>query len=96
MTPLRKRMIEEMELRNFAPKTIELYVDNVAKFAKHFGKSPELLGEEHVREYLVYLVEERKLAWGTYTQALAALRYTAADAAKRLQLAASGRGLMAG
>ena len=62
MTPLRKRMIQEMELRNFAPKTIELYVDNVAKFAKHFGKSPELLGEEHVREYLVYLVEERKLA----------------------------------
>ena len=45
MTPLRQRMIEEMELRNFAPKTVALYVDNVAKFAKHFGKSPELLGE---------------------------------------------------
>ena len=44
MTPLRKRMIEEMELRNFAPKTIELYVDNVAKFAKHFGRNPGLLG----------------------------------------------------
>jgi integrase/recombinase XerD len=75
MTPLRKRMVEEMKLRNFAPKTIELYVDNVAKFAKHFGKSPELLGEEQVRQYLVHLVEERKLAWGTYNQALAALRY---------------------
>jgi integrase/recombinase XerD len=75
MTPLRKRMIEEMELRNFAPKTIQLYVDNVAKFAAHFHTSPERLGEEHVREYLVHLVEERKLAWGTYNQALAALRY---------------------
>ncbi len=75
MTPLRKRMIEAMELRNFAPKTIGLYVDNVARFAKHFGKSPELLGEEHVRQYLVHLVEEKKLAWGTYNQALAALRY---------------------
>jgi integrase/recombinase XerD len=64
MTPLRKRMIEEMELRNFASKTIALHVDNVAKFAKHFGKSPESLGEEHVRQYLVHLVEERKLAWG--------------------------------
>ncbi len=52
-----------------------LYVDNVAKFARHFGKSPELLGEEEVRQYLVYLVEERKLAWGSYTQALASLRY---------------------
>jgi site-specific recombinase XerD len=68
-------MIEEMELRNYAPKTIALYVDNVAKFAKHFGKSPELLGHEHLREYLVHLVQERKMAWGTYTQALAALRY---------------------
>jgi integrase/recombinase XerD len=75
MTPLRKRMIEEMELRNFAPTTIKMYVDNVAKFAKHFGRSPELLGEEHVRQYLLHLVEERKLAWGTYNQALAALRY---------------------
>jgi integrase/recombinase XerD len=75
MTPLRKRMIEEMELRNFAPTTIHMYVDNVAKFAKHFGKSPELLGEEHARQYLLHLVEERKLAWGTYNQALAALRY---------------------
>jgi site-specific recombinase XerD len=75
MTPLRKRMIEEMGLRNFAPKTVTLYVDNVAKFAKHFGRSPELLGEEEVRAYLVHLVEERKLAWGTYNQALAALRY---------------------
>ena len=73
--PLRKRMIEEMKLRNFAPTTIDLYVDNVAKFAKHFGKSPEWLGEEQVRQYLVHLVEERKLAWGTYNQALAALRY---------------------
>ena len=65
MTPLRKRMVEEMKLRNFAPKTIDLYVDNVAKFAK----SPELLGEEQVRKYLVHLLEERKLAWGTYNQA---------------------------
>src|ERR1035437_5504462 len=75
MTPLRKRMIEEMKLRNFAPNTIECYVKSVAQFAKHFGRSPELLGEEHVRQYLVHLVEERKLAWGTYNLALAALRY---------------------
>ena len=42
MTPLRKRMIEEMGLRNFAPYTVTLYVDNVARFAKHFGKSTGL------------------------------------------------------
>ena len=44
MTPLRQRMIEDMKLRNFAPRTIQVYVERVAAFAKHFGKSPERLG----------------------------------------------------
>lgn len=92
MTPLRKRMIEEMELRNFAPKTIALYVDNVARFAKHFGKSPEVLGAQHVRQYLVHLVEEKKLAWGTYNQALAALRYLYRWVLKQGEVVADIRG----
>jgi site-specific recombinase XerD len=68
-------MIENMEMRNYTPKTIEIYVDVVARFARHFGKSPEQLGSEQVRAYLLHLVQEKKLAWGTYKQALAALRY---------------------
>jgi site-specific recombinase XerD len=44
-------------------------------FARHFGKSPEQLGYEEVRQYLLYLVQEKKVAWSTYNQALAALRY---------------------
>lgn len=75
MTPLRKRMIEEMEMRNFAPKTIRIYIEVVARFARYFGKSPDRLGAEHVRQYLLHLVHEKKLAWATYKQALAALRY---------------------
>ena len=71
MTPLRKRMVEEMKLRNFAPHTIECYVENVAKFAHHFSRRPKLLGEEHVREFLRCLVEERKLVWDAYHQARA-------------------------
>lgn len=75
MTPLRQRMIDEMALRNFAPKTVRIYVDIVARFARHFGKSPDQLGAEHVRQYLLYLVQDKQQAWGTYKQALAALRY---------------------
>jgi len=75
MTPLRKRMIDEMELRNFSPKTVKLYVDNVARFARYFGTSPDQLGTEHVKKYLLQMVQEKHLAWGTYKQALAALRY---------------------
>jgi len=75
MTPLRKRMIDEMELRNFSPKTVAMYVDNVARFARYFGKSPDKLGPEDVRRYLLHIVQEKKRSWGTYKVALAALRY---------------------
>lgn len=75
MTPLRKRMIEELELRGMSPKTVKLYVDCVSRFARHFNKSPEKLGREELRAYLIYLLEERKVALGTYKQALAALRF---------------------
>jgi len=75
MTFLRKRMTEALELRGVSPKTLKLYVDCVARFARHFGKSPEQLGSEELRTYLLYLVHERKVAWSTYKQALAALRF---------------------
>lgn len=75
MTPLRKRMIDEMELRNFSPKTVGMYVGNVARFARYFGKSPDKLGAEEVRKYLLHLIQEKKRSWGTYKVALAALRY---------------------
>jgi Phage integrase, N-terminal SAM-like domain len=56
-TPLRQRMIEDMKLRNLSPHTVQAYVDRVAAFAKHFGKSPQLLGPKEVRSYLVFLVD---------------------------------------
>jgi site-specific recombinase XerD len=74
MTPLRKQMIEALELRGSSPKTVHLY-NCVARYARHFGKSPEHLGDKELREYLLYLLHERKVTWGTYTQALAALRF---------------------
>jgi integrase/recombinase XerD len=75
MTPLRKRMIEALELRCVLPKTLQIYVDCMARFARHFGKSPEKLGAEEGRIYLVYSVQERKVACDRYKQALAALQF---------------------
>ncbi len=68
-------MIEALELRGASPKTVKLYVDCTARFARHFNQSPEQLGREDVRRYLLYLIHERKVAWSTYKQALAALRF---------------------
>ena len=48
MTPLRRRMIDDMTIRNFSPDTIRSYIGCVARFARHFDRSPEHLGSERV------------------------------------------------
>jgi integrase/recombinase XerD len=75
MTPLRQRMIEDMRLRNLAPRTIQVYVERVASCAKYFGKSPEHLGTADIRSYLLYLVQEKRTSWSYFNQALCALRF---------------------
>jgi integrase/recombinase XerD len=75
MTQLRRRMIEDMGLKNLAPKTVEVYVQRVAAFAKHFRRSPEALGPDEVRSYLLHLVQERHVSWSYYNRTVAALRF---------------------
>ena len=75
MTPLRKRMTDEMTIRNFSPHTIAAYLSAVSEFAKYMRKSPELLDREHVRRYLIHLVEDKRCAWSTYNIHLCALRF---------------------
>jgi len=64
-----------LQLKHFAAGTIKVYVDAVAAFAKHFGKSPEELDLHHVRQYLIHLIQDRGLSRGTYIVHLAALRH---------------------
>jgi integrase/recombinase XerD len=61
MTPLRRRMTEDLTLHNISPKTARRYIKWVADFAQHFHISPEQLGPEHVRSYLLHLLQERKM-----------------------------------
>jgi integrase/recombinase XerD len=75
MTPLRRRMIEDMKLKNLSPRTIEIYTGRVAVFARHFGRSPDGLGREEVRSFLLHLVQEKHVSWGVYNQTVAALRF---------------------
>ena len=54
MTHLRQRMQEDLRLRNFSERTIRHYTHTVAEFAKYFHKSPDQLGPEHVRAFLLH------------------------------------------
>ncbi len=53
MTHLRKMMLEELQRRNYAQSTVRAYIKIIERFAKHFGRSPEKLGPNHIREYQV-------------------------------------------
>ena len=75
MTYLRKRMSEDMQIRNLSPNTQLSYVQQVSLFARYFGKSPEILGPEDIRTYQLYLSNEKKLAPGSILIAVAALRF---------------------
>jgi integrase/recombinase XerD len=75
MTPLRQRMLEDLQLRNYSEHTIRAYLRGVADFAKHFGTSPEHLGPEQVRTYQLFLVQEKQVAWPSVVQTVCALRF---------------------
>jgi integrase/recombinase XerD len=75
MNPLRRRMTEDMQVRNLAPQTQNSYLQQITAFAKHFNKSPELLGPEEIRTYQVYLIDSKHLSVSSLTVATAALRF---------------------
>ena len=83
MSALRRRMEEELKLRGLSERTMETYLGAVRRFAVHYGQSPDRLGTEKVRAYLLYLIEERKLAWSSVNQALCALRFFYLDVLSR-------------
>jgi integrase/recombinase XerD len=68
-------MLEDMVIRNFSESTRKLYLCQVSLFARHFHKSPELLGAEQIRTYQLHLINERKLAPGSVVVATAVLRF---------------------
>ena len=75
MTALRKRMLDDLQIRNYAPTTVSSYVRSVAEFAKHFNKPPDQLGPEEIRSWQLFLLNEKRVKLSTYIQAVCGLRF---------------------
>ena len=74
MSPLRRRMIEDMTVRNLSPATQRSYVHAVVKFSRYFGRLPDQLGLEDVRAFQVHLVSNG-ISWAALNQTVCALRF---------------------
>src|SRR5438552_2338284 len=75
MTALRTRFIEDMQLHGYSPKTQACYVGAVCGLAKHYHKSPDLISEEELRRYFLFLTLEKQVARATATIALCGIKF---------------------
>jgi len=74
MSPLRRRMIDDMMVRNLSPATQQSYIYAVAKFSRHFNRSPDRLGLEDVRAYQLHLIAQKR-SWSHINQVACSLRF---------------------
>lgn len=75
MTEMRRRMEEELKLRGCSPRTRVTYVSWVRRFAERYHRSPERLGKQEIRAFLLYLLDELKLSRSSVVQAFCALKF---------------------
>jgi len=75
VTELTRRMADDMKLRNYSQKTIDAYTYHVGRFAEFIGRSLEQASPEDVRSFQLHLIEERKVGWSSFNQAVCGLRF---------------------
>jgi len=75
VTQLRKKVLDELERRNYSQATARAYIGAIQRFAEYFHRSPDQLGLEHIRQYQLYLVQDRKLRPRAVMVQMAALRF---------------------
>ena len=75
MTDLRRRMLEDLQLAGYSPKTIKSYIYTVWDLTRHYHRSPDLLTDEEVRQFFLHLINERKLSKSSITVYLCGIKY---------------------
>jgi site-specific recombinase XerD len=68
-------MLEELQRRNYSESTTVCYLRQITELARYFRRSPDQLGPEEIKQFQLYLVQEKKVSWATYIQTTAALRF---------------------
>ncbi len=86
MSELRRKMLTDLRIRNYAERTQEIYITRVAEMARHFKRSPEELGHEEVRDYLRHLKEERGVSRSSFAQVVGALRFLYRETLQRPEM----------
>ena len=89
MTPLRKKMIAEIQLRRFSANTQESYLRSVSGLAGHYGISPDKITGDQLKSYCLFLANKRKLAWSTINTITAGIRFFYAETLDRKDVALS-------
>ena len=74
MKPLRKKMLQEMQLRNYSSRTIQSYLSSLTYLAKYYGRSPAEITTAELKTYLHYCITERKASVSFVNQAISALK----------------------
>ena len=75
MSPLREQMIRVLELHRKSPHTIKAYVTAVEQLANHVGQSPDSITIDQVRDFIHYLITERKLSFSSCNQRMAGINF---------------------
>ena len=75
MSPLRQQMIDELQLQRMSANTVKSYIASVEQLARYFGRCPRTISQDDVREYLRYLIVDRKLADSTVNLRIAGIRF---------------------
>ena len=87
MTSLRQRVLDELQRCNYSPATTRGYILAIKQFADYFGRSPERLGGDEIRQIETYLLRDKKLAPGTVEGRMSALRFLYKKTLKRRDIA---------
>lgn len=75
MTPLREKMVRDMQLRRLSDNTQRVYTHAVFALARHYMKAPDQITTEQVQAYVLYMLNERKLTWSTCDTNVAGLKF---------------------